>query len=110
MASLESLSKPPGCGHPGSHLETRALALLRKLHTSGQQPLSFGGKSRPGRIPSARAPNRVSGIAAALDGGMPPKKRPQPHHHHSHGHHHHSAHPASDNAGRSHAEPFSSKR
>jgi hypothetical protein len=72
------------------------MALLKKLHTSGQQPLSFGGKSRPGRVPSARTPTRGAAIAAALDGGMPPKKRPQPHHGHS----------AADHRG--HSEPSTS--
>ncbi|CAL8472046.1 g11588 [Coccomyxa elongata] len=55
----------------GSQLETRVTALLKKLQTANQQPLTFGGRGRSGRAPSARTPARGS----SADGAMPPKKR-----------------------------------
>jgi hypothetical protein len=55
------------------------VALLKKLQTSNQQPLTFGGKGRSGRAPSARTPAR--GVAAAFADGPAPTKRRGSHSH-----------------------------
>ncbi|EIE23598.1 hypothetical protein COCSUDRAFT_47361 [Coccomyxa subellipsoidea C-169] len=64
----------------GSQLETRAAAMLKKLQTTNQQPLVFGGRGRTGRVPSARTPSRSAAAAIADSLGPAPKRRGQAHH------------------------------
>lgn len=54
--------------------------MLKKLQTTNQQPLVFGGRGRTGRVPSARTPSRSAAAAIADSLGPAPKRRGQAHH------------------------------